>query len=340
MSGHVIPLRPEGLERDETYANCLSFLCNERAESTAHAYLQDIRYLGEYLGLADVVDVVRNLLECSPMVLNQQIQDWRRFMVEDRQLSPNTVNRRLSAIRSLLCTARSLGLTSNELALRKVAGRPVRDVSGPDAATVALMLDRLTRDSCPRAARDACLVCLAFSLGLRRHELHLLNVPDIDLQASKVSVVCKGGGRQELALPLRSREIVARWLDYRVALSSTSPLFVNLSTNGHMERLSTTSIYNIVRKAGEVAGSVVPVRPHGLRRAGINQAFSVAGIYGACAFARHQDIGTTVQYIDTSDSVRSEISEILDAGLATTNETETGTDDPGNCDIVETPSWL
>lgn len=337
MTGKLIPLRPEGVPQDDTSVDCLSFLLSERSESTARAYLQDLTYLGRYLNLS-VDQVVHFLCESPPLLVNRKVQEWKRHMV-DRGLAPNTVNRRLSCIRALLHTARSLGISSVELATKNVNGGRVKDVRGPSQETVAMMLDQLTRVSSPRGARDACLVALAFSLGLRRQEIHLLDVDDVHLQASSIVITGKGGRRQELDLPPLTRDLLAHWLHFRTSLGSTPPLFVSLATNGGLQRLSTTSIYKVIRAAGEVAGSPVPVRPHGLRRTAINEALSIAGVFAASSFARHRDIRTTMEYVDATDSVRAEISEILDAGLAA-ERTDPSDNELGDCDTGETLSWL
>jgi integrase/recombinase XerC len=326
MSGEVIPLHPERLPEDDTYEAFLSFFLGERAKSTSQAYLKDISYLGKYLGLGEVVEVVRFLLESSPLLVNLQIQEWRRFMTEDSTLAPSSTNRRLSTIRALLHTARSLGLTSVELSTKNVPGGRIKDVRGPDPDTITKMLETLSHDDSPKAARDLNIIFLAYSLGMRRNEIRMLDVEHVDLQASRISIQGKGRGqhqREEMTLPTTLRDSLASWLRHRG--HAKGALFLNLSSNSKGERLSGTSVYRIARQAGELVGSPTIVRPHGLRRSAINQAIASAGIREVCAFSRHRDLRSLQQYLDPEESAQADISSALAAGLDIAN----GTGAPG-----------
>jgi len=309
MEDNVVLLHPEGRPETEVYADFLSFFLRERMESTAHAYFQDISYLADFLNLASAIQAVRFLLESHPLQVNQRIQAWKASIAG---LAPNTINRRLATIRSLLGTARSLGLTSVELAIKNAPGWRVKDVRGPDPSTIAKMLEQLASDESPIAARDLCIVYLAYSLGLRRKEISSLNVDDVDLKGCTISIMGKGCRRAVLSLPICNRNSQARWLSYRRALGTRSvALFINLSSNSKGQRLSTTSIYRIIRSAGERAGSPLPVRPHGLRRAAINEALSFAGVRETCQFSRHKDIRSLQEYMDPDERAQAEISEHL-----------------------------
>ena len=309
MEDNVVPLHPEERPRTEAYADFLSFFLGERMDSTAHAYLQDISYLADFLNLVSVVHAVRFLLESHPLQVNQRIQAWKASMAG---LAPNTINRRLATIRSLLGTARSLGLTGVELSVKNVTGCRTKDVRGPDLAAVARMIALLAQDDSPSGARGEAIVRLAYELGLRRKEISSIDIEDLDLEGFRVRVKGKGRNCTVLYLPSPTRAALKRWLDYRG--TGPGPLFINLSSNSRGERLSTTSIYRIVRSAGERAGSPIPVRPHGLRRAAINGALEIAGVKETCQFSRHRDIRSLHEYMDPDERAQADISKYLAAG--------------------------
>jgi integrase/recombinase XerC len=309
MEDNVIPLHLEGFPETDIYEDFLSLFLGERMESTAQAYIQDVSYLAGFLRMPSIVQAVSFLLESHPLKVNQRIQAWKASMA---RLAPNTINRRLATIRSLLGAARSLGLTGVELSVKNIDSQRTKDVRGPDPEAVARMIASLSRDGSPCGARDEAIVRLAYELGLRRKEISSIDTEDLDLEGSRVRVKGKGGHWTVLRLPSPTKVTLKRWLGCRG--TGPGPLFINLSSNSHGERLSTTSIYRIVRSAGERAGSSLPVRPHGLRRAAINKALTIAGMKEACQFSRHKDIRSLQQYFDPDENAQIEISTVLAAG--------------------------
>lgn len=313
-AGNVVPIHPEGSPQEDDYRDFLDFFLGERAPSTRVAYLKDLGYLARFLGLPSVNDAVAFLLGSRALEVNLRISDWKQQML--KCLSPATAGRRLATIRGLLHAARSLGLTTVELAVKDTPGGRIKDVRGPDPGTVARMLEILGQDDSPRAKRDLAIAYLATSLALRRQEIRDIDVSDVDLAASKIRIRCKGGQKTTMSLPPQVVDVIGLWLHHRQSLGARSTaLFINLASNSKEERLSTTSIYRTIIRAGEQAGSPIPVRPHGLRRAAINEALSIAGLTGASAFARHKDIRSTMEYIDIDEDVQAEISKRLASGL-------------------------
>lgn len=310
LGADIIPLHPEHLAEDETYESFLSFFLGERADSTAHAYLKDVTYLGEYLNRDDVLDVIRFLLDSPPLLVNRRIQEWKHAMEHaEPPLSPNTINRRIATVRSVLHSARSLGLTSVELCTRNVLSDRTRDVRGPERDVVCKMLELLSLEDTPTATRNLAIASLASILGLRRQEICSLDLDDLDLSSSRILVSAKGGRKASLSLPPGARTAITSWLHHRGLAEGA--LFLNLSSNSKGERLSGTSVYRIVRQAGELADSPTPIRPHGLRRYAINAAVAKFGLAKAAKYARHRDVRSTMQYVDIDETAQSEISEFL-----------------------------
>src|SRR5919202_6991367 len=95
-------VRPEGLvER---------FLGRQKA-STRQGYAQDLQDFARFLGLESSQAAALQLLSGGPGLANQLVHD---YLVELRQkgLSSATINRRLSALRSLVRLARLFQLVS------------------------------------------------------------------------------------------------------------------------------------------------------------------------------------------------------------------------------------
>jgi integrase len=341
MRDNVVPLHPHSLPDDDTYQAFLDFFLEERCETTARAYLKDLGYLQQYLMLPSVLDVVRFLLDTPPLLVNRRIQEWKHAMENGGDharnrfpLAPRSVNRRLSTVRSLLRCAVKMGLSSTpSISVRDLPDLRVKDVHSPDPEAIAKVLEVLSHGASPKASRDFAIAALASVMALRRQEICSLDVEDVDLSSSRIRISSKGGTLVSLSLPPLVRKALALWLGRRDALGITSPaLFINLASNSKQERLSTTSVYRLIRSAGDLAGSPTPVRPHGLRRCAINQVVARYGLVKAAEFARHRDVRSTMEYLDPDEAGQLEIRNFLASGLGAAVKNGKASPDAGSVD--------
>jgi site-specific recombinase XerD len=107
--------------------------------------------------------------------------------------------------------------------------------------------------------RDAAILELFYSSGLRLNELASLNVADLDIYTESVRVL--GKGRKERVCPVGAPalEAVSR---YRSAASiQTGPLFINKSRH----RLSPRSIWLILKRYLRHTSIPIALSPHKLR---------------------------------------------------------------------------
>ncbi|MDP3939611.1 MAG: tyrosine-type recombinase/integrase [Deltaproteobacteria bacterium] len=135
-----------------------------------------------------------------------------------------------------------------------------------------------------------------FDLGLRRSETVALDRADLDLDAATLAVLGKGRtGKVPLTLPEPTRDALRAWLEARG--DDRGPLFVDLARDRRGGRLSSTSVYRMVRALGTAVG--LTVRPHGLRHTAITAALDLMGDLRAVQrFSRHRDVRTLTRYDD------------------------------------------
>jgi integrase/recombinase XerC len=106
-----------------------------RSKQTLRAYSNDLRHfsdwLGEFLGplTLSTAQAVTTLLTQSQGEANEIVRAYRSAMIE-RGLSPSTINRRLSALRSLVALGNELGFVTFDLATRNVRAEAYRDMHG------------------------------------------------------------------------------------------------------------------------------------------------------------------------------------------------------------------
>jgi integrase/recombinase XerC len=149
-----------------------------------------------------------------------------------RGLAPTTIARRLSAVRSL--ARHALGPTrvpDAALAPR----RPRRLPETPALSEVEAAVDAAAgRDGGPLALRNAALLELVYSCGLRSAEAVGLDLGDVDLDREHLHV--RGKGNKERLVPVGEEAawLLARWLrDGRpqLARGACDALFVSVRGN-------------------------------------------------------------------------------------------------------------
>lgn len=284
-----------------------------RSPRTLRAYGEDLRDFATFAGFPpDALEAATaELIGGGQGEANRLALAYRASLLE-RGLAPATINRRLSALRSLVRLARTLGRCPWTLEIPAVPSETYRDTAGPGSAGVRLLLDQLAGDTSPKAIRDRALLRLLADLALRRAEAVALDVADVDLDAGTVAIMGKGRREQErLTLPAPTAAALADWLTCRG--TAPGPLFLSLDHAAPGHRLTGTSVYRIVRTLGQRAG--LTVRPHGLRHAAITAALDLNGgnLRAAQRFSRHRDVRTLSRYDDNRSDLGGETARLVAA---------------------------
>lgn len=101
------------------------------------------------------------------------------------------------------------------------------------------------------ALRDLALIYLFLDTGLRLSEVQQIDIKDVDLEYSNVTVTRKGGNPKQVYFSDQANTYITQYLNHRqqslqLALlsSPTDPLFINI----HGERLTTRGIEKIIKK--------------------------------------------------------------------------------------------
>ena len=213
------------------------------SDATRRAYAADLRDFSRWLG-----DQGIGLDDLDVRVLAAYTAELGRAR---RGLAPTTIARRLSAVRSL--ARHALGperVPDAALAPR----RPRRLPETPAIEEVESAVDRAGRDAEPLGLRNAAVLELAYSCGLRSAELVALDLGDVDLDREHVHVRGKGGKERLVPLGEEAAWRVGLWLrDGRPALVRVASDALFLSVRGR--RLDTSVLRRLMRN------------PHRLRHA-------------------------------------------------------------------------
>ncbi|MFA5584891.1 MAG: tyrosine-type recombinase/integrase, partial [Bacteriovoracaceae bacterium] len=185
--------------------------------------------------------------------------------------SPNTINRRLSTIRSFFKMAKMIGLVDYSIEVPNVKTKILRDTSGLKINEISKVFSNLKNLDSFKAARNYAIVRILFDLGFRATEVVTLDLCHLDLADKSVWVLGKGDTqRVKLSLPDQTCEALKEWIEARGDFEG--PLFFALKADRtNLKRLTRQGLRDIVKSvAGEFG---VPKKTtHSWRHSSITQA--------------------------------------------------------------------
>jgi integrase/recombinase XerC len=278
-----------------------------KAASTRVTYGEAFKDFGQYLE-CDPETALQRLVRFEPGPANALLLSYQEYLCQ-RSLSPATCNLRLAALRSVVRTARRLGISTLYVDVPGLRSEAYRDLSGPPPELALGVVRTLSRGSTVKARRDYCMIRLAIALGLRRNEILSLDVEHVDLIGSKLWVLGKGKReRKAVTMPGPTLEAIKAWISVRG--DEPGPLFVSLSRNGRRTRLTGRSLWTVTTKAG--LG-----RCHGLRHLSATKGLDLTGgnVRAVRQHTRHESVDIVLRYDDARSDQAGAVAKLIDAWL-------------------------
>ena len=251
-----------------------------------------------------------------PLLRYAHVVALRAALVSLR-FAPATVNRHLAALRGVVRQAWLLGYIAPDdyQRMSDIPGvRGTRLLTGRALSYPELeALFAACADGTPAGHRDAALVALLFSAGLRRAEASSLLLADIDVDSWTIRLLGKGNHEREVPLRGGGRDALERWLIERGR--TPGPLLCRVPLGGYVlpdcglspEGLRRRLIYRARRAA------IPPCTPHDLRRTFVTRLLD-HGIDLAVVgrMAGHRQVQTTMRYDRRNARAAEAAAELLD----------------------------
>lgn len=220
----------------------------------------------------------------------------RNFAAEThrRGLSPRSVARRLSAVRSFLRALVIAGRLKANVAADVSAPKPRKRLPATlDADQVAQLLEASGDDAL--TLRDRAMLELFYSSGLRLAELVNLDLNDLDFADQTVRVTGKGNKTRILPVGRHALEAIRQWLPERAGLAAREESAVFVSRKGG--RLAPRSVQARLDRWAKVKGSRRHLHPHLLRHSFATHLLESSGDLRAVQeLLGHASISTTQVY--------------------------------------------
>ena len=281
------------------------YLLVERNASrhTVAAYLRDLTQFESWL--AAIAEEEQPELAA---VDRATVRAWLGTLAE-QGITRRSIGRKLSSLRAFFRFTEQRGMRRENpttgLHSPKIEHRLLVFL---DEDSVARMME-LPDSGTPRGARDAAILELFYSTGMRRAELAGLDIHDLNLTAHTVRVL--GKRRKERILPLGApaRQAIERYLAVRQGpgvppARDTDALFLN--TRG--DRLSSRTVYTIVHEHIRAVCDQRKCSPHVLRHSFATHLLNRgADLQAVRELLGHESLSTTQIYAHvTTDHLKRE----------------------------------
>ena len=223
----------------------------------------------------------------------------RSYVVE--RYAPSTARRIVAAIRGVLKRSWRLGLMTAEAYRQTADLEPVRGSRLPPGRGVTpgelrALFNVCRADNTPRGARDAALLALLYSAGLRRAEAAAVSLGDFDPGEGLLLVEGKGRRQRRIPIARATWEAIRAWLEVRG--DRPGPLFLSVNNQGALRGSPITpqAIYQLARRRGAQAG-VREFSPHDMRRSFVGDLLDAgADLATVQRLCGHSETGTTARY--------------------------------------------
>jgi len=262
------------------------------AENSVEAYRRDLEQLGAFLGTG---------AGHPDAVTTADLRDFLRQQVSRGQAS-STVSRKLSAVRSYFAFLRREGVVEANPAASLRGSTPRRRLPNVLSRMEVERLLSAPSETTASGMRDAALLELLYSCGLRVSEALGLTFDDLALAETFVRV--RGKGDKERLVPFgdRAAERLGKYLaEGRPHLARTGRPVPALFLNGRGTPLSRVACFKSLRAYWKAVGGRRPISPHTLRHTfATHLVDGGADIRFVQELLGHADVATTEIYTHVS----------------------------------------
>mgnify|MGYP003992425157 CR=1 FL=1 len=264
-----------------------------KVATSRRVLLSDLNAIAELLGHANCSTVNWGKLRYK------HTQAIRTKLAETRK--PATVNRMLSALRGALKAAWLNDDISERDYKKAIEVKGVKNETLPSGSN----------DNRPAGIRDAAIIAVLYTCGLRRAEVVSLKITDLNQETGELKVTGKGNKEREAWALNGARRALNAWLELRSDLSEALFQPINRGGNIQPKHMVKQSIYDMLARRAKQAG-IENFSPHDLRRTFITDILEAgADLSTAAKLAGHKSPQTTMRYDKRDNKVKMQAVSLL-----------------------------
>lgn len=203
------------------------------------------------------------------MIKREDVEEWIIYLGDERKLKATSVNRTVASLRTLWRWLLHHGHVKRDVvSMIRSTKTPRRlPVFVPDSrmAEVVESIKEDLRSGDYVRVRDAVVVVLFYTSGMRLAELHALNVGDISADFSHIRVLGKGNKERIVPLIAPVQEILKKYCGQKSSQNICIDQKKALILSEKEERLSQRTLQRIVDRVLKASGVQGKTSPHVLR---------------------------------------------------------------------------
>jgi integrase/recombinase XerD len=261
--------------------------------NTQGAYRTDLRQLLDFLSQ-------RGLARWEG-VTEQHLDDFLAHLAE-REYAPTSVARKVAAIRSFFVFLEADGVVARSPAHSLRSPRVARFIPPTVSPAVAARLFGQPRTTTPMGLRDAAMLALLQTTGMRVSEIVNLNLSDLAPNLASVRCHGRAGRERELPLPATTQAAMRAYLERGRPAHAGGEASAALFLNHHGARLTRQGFW-LIMKAHARAVGIEDISPHSLRHAFalelIEQGLELRTVQARLG---HANLATTLVYRQAYDA--------------------------------------
>jgi integrase/recombinase XerC len=292
-----------------------ALLTDKRSLNTRRAYEKDLHYFffAAY-GQKPTEAVIAEFLQLGRFEAIAIALQYKSDLIA-KGLKEATINRRLSALKSLVNFATKLGKCSWNLDdVQTETVQSYRDTTGIKPDGIRQMLLQIDRSS-EKGKRDFAILRLLWDNALRRNEVVSTNIGDFDFEGRSLQILGKGRGSQKslISLSMGTANAIQDWLSQNETKDPKHPLFTALDRGHRGHRLTGGAIYQIIDQLAKDVKISKQMSPHRIRHSAITAALEATNgnVRKVQKLSRHKKLDTLMLYDDNRANMQGEVSSLL-----------------------------
>jgi len=274
----------------------LNYLAKEKkcSKNTLDAYHNDLSQLADYIASAKD----NELPGYDGAELSEEHMASYMLNLKEKSYTVSTIARKIAAARTFLKFMAGRGKVNADLAPKLAA--PKVNKALPKSLSmqeIQRLLAETASISTIDAKRDQAMLELLYATGLLASELMSLNVDNMDLGQSCLTITNQKGRSRKIPLDKRIKEIIQEYIESVRIKLLTSDREKALFLNQRGERLTRQGFWQLVQSYAAMAGLTAKVTPRTIRHSyAVHKLHNGADIHSVQEVLGHAHISTTKAY--------------------------------------------
>jgi integrase/recombinase XerC len=202
----LVPFKPGLTPRSYDVERLIERWQEGRSPHTVRAYGRDVAHFARWSEAAAPGEAITRLLTGSMGEANERLHAYRGAMLE-ASLAPATVNRRLSALRSIVQLGRTFGLVTRSFEIDGVKTKAYRDTAGPGPEGVTAVMRQARASKAEQTWRAYGSAKVDFVTSCEKEHFQRCHVFDLCHYLSAVSALMAGSEKCHSRKPFCAKTI-------------------------------------------------------------------------------------------------------------------------------------